>query len=307
MNTVDIRDRTIEFFAVVNALTLDDLKIEDPPIDDRTPLQQSNQQSHADQFDAARDFNNAVRSVSLGISQAASRLQDLTELVKNKSIFEDNSKQIDGLTVAVKEEIQQLAKDIDMLQNFVDTNMGKTGSQSAEHSRKVVASLRAEVVSATQDFTIVLQTRSKNIKNQSDRRKQFSSAKSLAPKNRPSFGPRRPSDEDVEQMQSLLMQEQEQRDVGDDYLEARALAVRNIEKTIHELSGVFAHLATLVAAQDETILRIDDDVVQAHGHISQGHGQLKEYYDNLASNRWLILKIFVTIILFAIFFIIFVA
>ena len=43
----------------------------------------------------------------------------------------------------------------------------------------------------------------------------------------------------------------------ENYTESRATALQNVESTISELSGVFTHLATMVAHQGELAIRFD--------------------------------------------------
>lgn len=103
------------------------------------------------------------------------------------------------------------------------------------------------------------------------------------------------------------MQELEQKDQSNQYLESRAEAVEQIEQTIHELGHMYQKLATIVSMQNEMAIRIDADMESALDNVNRGHSELLKMFESVSSNRWLILKVFVALILFAIFFIIFVA
>ncbi|KAJ4822408.1 Syntaxin-31 [Turnera subulata] len=46
----------------------------------------------------------------------------------------------------------------------------------------------------------------------------------------------------------------------ENYSQSRAVALHNVESTITEVSGIFTHLATMVAQQGELAIRIDDNM-----------------------------------------------
>ena len=105
--------------------------------------------------------------------------------------------------------------------------------------------------------------------------------------------------------------QQSQQLVGADrtsqYLQSRHEAVQQVEATIHELGGIFQQLATVVAEQGEVAIRIDDNINDTVANVDNAQGQLLKYLDRVQNNRWLILKIFGVIMLFAALFVVFVA
>jgi syntaxin 5 len=107
--------------------------------------------------------------------------------------------------------------------------------------------------------------------------------------------------------QNQALQELEQKDQSSEYLESRAEAVEQIESTIQELGQMYHKLATIVSMHGEMAIRIDSDMDTALDNVNRGHSELLKMMESVSANRWLILKVFVTLILFAIFFIIFVA
>ena len=54
----------------------------------------------------------------------------------------------------------------------------------------------------------------------------------------------------------------------------------------------------MVAEQRETVQRIDADVVDIASNVSGAQRELLKYYASIASNRWLMLKIFGVLIVF---------
>jgi len=89
------------------------------------------------------------------------------------------------------------------------------------------------------------------------------------------------------------------------YISSRATAVRSIESTIAELQGIFRQLSMLVAEQGELIERIDHNTEQAAHNISGAQSALMKYWQNISSNRTLMLKIFFVLLVFVVIFLVF--
>jgi len=80
------------------------------------------------------------------------------------------------------------------------------------------------------------------------------------------------------------------------YLDRRASAIRNIESTLHELGGMYTKMASIVAAQNEIAIRIDENMTDTLEQTEMGHNQLMKYYTAISGNRSLIIKIFIILI-----------
>lgn len=76
------------------------------------------------------------------------------------------------------------------------------------------------------------------------------------------------------------------------YMQQRSTAIESIESTISELGQIFSQLAHMVAEQRETVQRIDDNIMDVADNVSGAQRELLKYYNSVASNRWLMLKIF---------------
>lgn len=99
-----------------------------------------------------------------------------------------------------------------------------------------------------------------------------------------------------QQQQEMMVMEQ------DRYIDNRSSAIESIESTIAELGGIFQQLATMVAEQRETVQRIDQNTDDIEMNVIGAQRELLKYYTSISSNRWLLFKIFATIILFFILF-----
>lgn len=54
-------------------------------------------------------------------------------------------------------------------------------------------------------------------------------------------------------------------------------------------------------------MRIDENVEDALGNVDAGQAQLLKYLNTISSNRWLALKIFFTLLVFLVIFVVFIA
>ena len=64
---------------------------------------------------------------------------------------------------------------------------------------------------------------------------------------------------------------------------------------------------SLILEQEESIMRIDTNVEESEMNIEAAHGELLKYFRSVTSNRWLMVKIFATVIVFFIIFVVFFA
>ena len=63
----------------------------------------------------------------------------------------------------------------------------------------------------------------------------------------------------------------------------------------------------MILEQEESIMRIDANVEESEMNIEAAHGELLKYFRSVTSNRWLMVKIFATVIVFFIIFVVFFA
>lgn len=96
-------------------------------------------------------------------------------------------------------------------------------------------------------------------------------------------------------------------DEQDSYIQSRADTMQNIESTIVELGSIFQQLAHMVKEQEETIQRIDANVEDTQLNVEAAHTEILKYFQSVSSNRWLMIKIFLVLIVFFIVFVVFFA
>ncbi|KAJ3015426.1 cis-Golgi t-SNARE syntaxin [Thoreauomyces humboldtii] len=81
-------------------------------------------------------------------------------------------------------------------------------------------------------------------------------------------------------------------------IESRSQAIESIESTIAELGQIYQNFASMVASQREMVQRIDENVLDIEMNVEGAHSQLLKYYQNISSNRWLMIKVFAVLIVF---------
>ncbi|KAF9921301.1 cis-Golgi t-SNARE syntaxin [Linnemannia zychae] len=95
---------------------------------------------------------------------------------------------------------------------------------------------------------------------------------------------------------SMLFQQQQQSQNVEQYVQNRSTAIEAVESTLQELGGIFQQLAQMVAEQRDTVQRIEANAEDIELNINEAQNQLLRYYRNISSDRWLMIKIFLTII-----------
>ena len=120
-------------------------------------------------------FNKVAGTIGRNIANTCEKLEKLALLVSNKSLFEDRSSEINKLTEIIDEDLSGLDRMITELSAFSRNSAVQVNVQVSQHSNSVVMSLQSQLATITLDFKDVLVSRTENIKEQKQRRDQFSS------------------------------------------------------------------------------------------------------------------------------------
>jgi len=252
------------------------------------------------------------RAVGKDITNTWDKLGRLTQLCKSTTLFNDKPVEIQELTYIIKQDMDQMRQslgELDRMQN------GTANTKDGErHNKSMVRSLQTKLAAMSNNFKSTLEARRENMKAQSDRRSQFSGA-GIPGDSQSSFmrstvlfnDDQRAQNNDSsliplnQQFQGQMYEEQDQ------YLQDRSKAMEQVESTIVELGDMFVQLAGMVKAQEETIMRIDSNVEESEMNIESAHTELLKYFRSVTSNRWLMVKVFATMIIFFIVFVVFFA
>jgi len=278
-------------------------------------------------------FTRAAKKIGRDLASTFARLEKLTILVKQKTIFDDKSNEIQELTSHIRHDMTSLNNQIAKLQELAK-HQGGDRKQLQTHSSAVVIGLQSRLAAVSNDFKTVLETRTENLKQAKSRRDLYSqapissSAVGMAP--RPNHGSvfqrdsaesqlreRQPpsilpgpaddqtsafaeSTDHVKYHQQIALIDEQ-----DSYLHERANAMQQIEQTIVELGGIFQQLASMVHQQDELITRIDSNIESTQMNVEAAHTELLRYFQSISSNRWLMVKIFGVALVFFLIFVVF--
>ncbi|KAI4299432.1 hypothetical protein L6164_032895 [Bauhinia variegata] len=335
------RDRTSEFRSL--SLTLKKIGGAPPPNQPENAPYTSTQSSPTSSYSRS-EFNRRASRIGLGIHETSQKIARLTQLAKKSSIFNDPILEIQELTALIKNDITALNSALSDLQSIQNMEMvdGNYSEDRIVHSTAVFDDLKSKLMGATKQLQDVLTTRTENIKAHENRKQIFS--KNASRENpfqhqpKPSTEPppwsksSNPSESlnqtsalpsngvpvgsqlrrrlavdntPSQQMEMSMVQQVVPRQ--EHYAQSRATALHNVESTITELSGIFSHLATMVAQQGELAIRIDDNMDESLANVEGAHSSLLRHLNQISSNRWLMIKIFAILILFLMIFIFFVA
>uniref|UniRef100_A0A671SF12 Syntaxin-5 n=1 Tax=Sinocyclocheilus anshuiensis TaxID=1608454 RepID=A0A671SF12_9TELE len=259
------------------------------------------------------DFTLMAKRIGKDLNNTFAKLEKLTILAKRKSLFDDKAVEIEELTYIIKQDINSLNKQIAQLQDLVRSRSGQNGRHIQTHSNTIVVSLQSKLASMSNDFKSVLEVRTEvrffflfcfflngqclfNFLAVAD------SSVLMQDESR-SLGGEVAIDMDsrANPLQLQLIDEQ------DSYIQSRADTMQNIESTIVELGSIFQQLAHMVKEQEETIQRIDASVEDTQLNVEMAHTEILKYFQSVSSNRWLMIKIFLVLIIFFIIFVVFLA
>ncbi|XP_031558572.1 syntaxin-5-like [Actinia tenebrosa] len=268
-----------------------------------------------------------AKHIGKDISNTFHKLEKLAILAKKKSLFDDRPMEIQELTYIIKQDINGLNQQIAQLQELVKSKSHTEGKHQQTHSNTVVLTLQSKLATMSKDFKSVLEVRTENLKQQKERRDQFSQggvSESITTASMPGTSVLQRSNARGNGVMkggadhvaidmggsehSPLMNEMNQMQAfeeQDTYISSRANAMQSIESTIVELGSIFSQLANMVKEQEEQIQRIDANVETTEMNVEAAHGEILKYFQSVSSNRWLIIKIFLVLIIFFVIFVVF--
>ncbi|XP_055927496.1 syntaxin-5-like [Argiope bruennichi] len=306
------RDRTVEFKSVVKNKE-GRLKEKYVPVRGKRHIKNLEQWTH---------FMQTANQIGRDLASTYAKLEKLTVLAKRRSLFADKPVEIEELTYVIKQDINSLNKQIAQLQESKARN-NSHGKHMLHHSNSIVVSLQCKLANMSSNFREVLEVRTENLKHEKSRRDKFSGSNGTTTGTLPSAisGQTRSvllSDESVSShshqndecainIDNQYQQQLQLIDEQDAYIQNRADTMQNIEATIVELGTIFQQLAHMVKEQEEIVQRIDANVEQSEMNIEAAHSEILKYFQNVTSNRWLMIKVFAVLIVFFIIFVVFVA
>jgi syntaxin 5 len=115
-----------------------------------------------------RAFHKTAADISKDIAATSAMLTELTQLVRNKSLFEQDSSNINTLVVRIKSNIENLNSRLDQAAVVLQQEKRRVNTQAGQEATNLVGQLKEEFVQATAGFKKVLQQRTDAMKETSD-------------------------------------------------------------------------------------------------------------------------------------------
>lgn len=274
-------DRTEEFFHIVETFR----KYVTP-----STRQAQYQPPPPQEASASSELTQAAGEISNNIAGIEQNLKTLKQLAAKQSLFNDPIDEINRITAVIKQGISQRDGEIKLLESMVVQRTGHSKQQQNSYA-EILGNLKQQLARNTKVFTEILQLRNKNLKQQNTRRKNFETdggGGGLRKRAALNFGQFPAGQQEQEQE----MQQQEEVK----YHTARAQGMENIEATINELGTMYTRLVHMVAAQNDTVIRIDTNLESAVANVESGHGYLMKYYDRVSGGHKLIIKLFTVLV-----------
>ncbi|EXL95405.1 Integral membrane protein SED5 [Fusarium odoratissimum] len=313
MAVASIQDRTSEFKSVLaqTQRKQSSSKVSSQRRSLLTDAQKDAANGHAGGPPRRSEFARKAAEIGRGISATMGKLEKLAQLAKRRTLFDDRPVEINELTFVIKQDLSSLNQQIGALQTLTKQQHPKA-DQEGEHNKNVVYLLQGKLTDVSVNFKEVLEARTKNIQASRSRTENFISSvsqhaqPSIQQSASPLYGtPARnspaPGAQDTLSLnpvgdQQLLMMEEAQ--PSNTYIQQRGEAIEAIEKTIGELGSIFGQLATMVSEQSEMIQRIDANTEDVVDNVEGAQRELLKYWNRVSSNRMLIAKMFGTLMIF---------
>ena len=131
--------------------------------------------SNANSRRQLRDFHTTAGGISRDIASTSQLLSELTQLVRQKSLFQDDTAKVNELVIRIKTSIENLNGRLDDAGRQIQQQKRSLGknSQAGEEASNVVGQLKEEFGQAAAGFKTILQQRTDTLKDVSDRKKDI--------------------------------------------------------------------------------------------------------------------------------------
>ncbi|UKK02165.2 syntaxin 5 [Theileria orientalis] len=238
------------------------------------------------------------------LAKAQSKLTELSQLAKKRSLYVDNTSLIENLTSEIKSIITYTSNSIDSFEKRANSYKFRN-NDSKKHYNNIISQLRNEIVEITKSFKETLHHRAQVMLEQENRRKLYSNTE-LYNQNWGGNRQRFMLQQDVEAEQLDLESGITVKPSSSVISDARAEALANVQRAIGDLTQIFQKVTTYVVQQDEMINRIDFDTEVSLSNVKTAKNELMKYYRRISSNRGLVIKIILLVAVLVALYIIFV-
>lgn len=126
-----------------------------------------------DPASALRHFHGTASEISRDIAATSALLSELTQLVRRKTLFVDDTERVNWLVLRIKSNVEGLNGRLEETGTVIARSKRRLGSKSqqGQEASNLVGQLQEEFVKTTSGFKKVLQQRSDNLKSKADRKR----------------------------------------------------------------------------------------------------------------------------------------
>lgn len=124
-------------------------------------------------YEELRNFHTTASEISMDINHTSTLLAELTQFVRTRTLFMDDSDRVNFLVLKIKSNIENLNIRLEESQKVINAQKRRLGSnsQAGQEASNIVGKLKQDFVKATTGFKTVLQQRSDWMKEQSERKR----------------------------------------------------------------------------------------------------------------------------------------
>ena len=238
------------------------------------------------------EFNQAAGEIGNAIHGTQLKLGELGKLARSKSLFNDQTTEINRLIADIREDLMILTQRI----NRLTEESGAGGNRAMQqHCTSVCNTLNLRVTELTKGFRDALELRTKTMQEVEQRKNKYSNAAVANDLN--VFG----NKQDIDLESGRKIERTQMLGQSSSYHFSRAQAAQQMNAMISEISSMFQKMSHMIVQQEEQIRRIDQDVDDTLGNVDRGHSELLRYFNNISGNRSLIVKVFLILIFFIVF------
>jgi len=246
----------------------------------------------------ALHFTQRATQISKGIQTCAMLLSRLTTVAKSQNLFSEEGDELNRLSLTVKNEMNDVKKQLSELQTWLAANDLGTGKDAKLHSEAIVKTMGDKLLESGNVFERLLKNRRTSLVSSFERKRIFGGDDVDLGKPM-SFAHQEPHG-DVEAQQSLVIP-----DVT--YVRSRVEAISAVEKHINDLGQAMGTLATLISTQEDSVNSLAGNVERSNLDLRAGFNELQRYYQSIAGNQKLIQRLFAVVVAFCLFFLVFLA
>jgi len=227
-------------------------------------------------------------------------LEELAKLSKSKSPFGDPTEKIQDFNFQIKSSLNSIQHRVEELDNLVKSQKTMNdNSQVKIHSETLINALQNNLLYTTKAFTDTLEIQTKKkMKEKEEKIEKLTVTRILTTSPiLPDYNSKYDNSDDGENDGEIsisipLMETQ------DNLLIQRRDAVFEIEQHIKQVREMFQKLATIVALQNESILRIEDNIEDVYVNVQHAQNNFLTYLQKVSSNRTVIIQVFMFLIFF---------